>query len=81
MGFRKQHHRKEQHHFTLKLIYFGTLSSTQAPSAVGKTRVVRPLVWRAPDSQQAGSLAHCIALPAEPALGTGTIVTSAMDLP
>ena len=55
------------------------ISSTQAPSAVGKTRVVRPLVWRAPDSQQAGSLADYVALPTDSALGTGTIVTSAMD--
>ena len=80
MGFRKYHHRKEQHRFTLEPIYFGTLSSTQDVSTVGKTRVVRPLVWRGSDSQRAGSLAHCVALPAEPALGTGAIVTSDMNL-
>ena len=54
-------------------------SCTQDMSTVDKTLVAGPLVSRAPDSWQAGSLAHYVALPAETALQTGAIVTSGMN--
>ena len=67
--------------FTLKSIYFGTHSPAHAVSSGRKRAFCALVLGRVTNSQQESSLANGGALPADPSLGTATIVTSALDLP